>query len=198
VTSKPIPDATALLEQAGLRVGMTGRVATSTLGAGRVLSQRPAPSASVPNRSSVDVTVAIAPMPTPVPDVTGRDAASATKSLTDTLFLPLRVDVFGTSGQLENVVEQAPTAGTDWMTGRPVAIAVAAGPAYAGAVAVPALKGKTLDASRAELAKVGLVAAGFLTNITTPQANVVVDQLPEGGVLVRPGTTVLLLLKSNP
>jgi beta-lactam-binding protein with PASTA domain len=50
--------------------------------------------------------------------------------------------------------------------------------------------------AKAKLEKAQLLSAGFLTQIATPETNVVVDQLPEGGTVVRPGTTVLLLLRA--
>jgi beta-lactam-binding protein with PASTA domain len=122
-------------------------------------------------------------------------AEQAVQKLTDELYLPTSVSIFGTA-TVGVVLDQAPSAGTSWMTGRPVAIGVAAGPDDGTGTTVPDLKGDSLETAQAKLAKANLVGNGFLTQITTPQANVVVDQLPEGGVVVRPGTTVLLLFKA--
>jgi serine/threonine-protein kinase len=192
---KPVTEAAALVEQAGLKLGTSGKLATATIGAGRVVGQRPIAETRAPRRSSVDLTVSVAPVDAPVPDVVGRDTAAATLALTDALYIPLSVDVFG-SAAAGTVLDQAPSAGTSWMTGRRVAIGIAAGPDDGTGVAVPDLQGDPLEVALAKLKKVGLAGNGFVTQINDPQANVVVDQLPEGGPLVRPGTTVLLLFRA--
>jgi serine/threonine-protein kinase len=195
LSTKPIAEATALLEHVGLRLGTSSRVATVSAGPGVVVAQRPGALTRVPMRSSVDVTVAVAPVAADVPDVVGLTAAEAARVLADALYAPLRVDMFdqGTGGGV--VLDQAPSAGTSWTTGRLVAVGVAAGPNDGTGVKVPDVKGQSLDKTMATLTGVHLNGMGFLTQITTPAANVVVDQLPEGGAVVRPGTTVLLLLR---
>jgi serine/threonine-protein kinase len=195
LNAKPIAEATALLDHVGLRLGGTSRVATVSAGSGVVIEQRPAALTRVPTRSSVDVTIAVAPVAADVPDVVGRTAAEAGRVLADALYAPVRVDIFdqGTRGV---VLDQAPSAGTSWTTGRPVAVGVAAGPNDGSGVKVPDVKGQSLDRAIATLSGARLNGMGFLTQITTPEANQVVDQLPEGGTVVRPGTTVLLVLRA--
>ncbi len=196
VTLKSVAEATALVEQVGLTLGTPGKIATAAVGPGLVAEQSPAPASRVPRRSSVEVTVAVASAMSPVPDVTGRQVAEAQQQLTDALYLPLSVDIFGTTTPRGVVIDQAPSAGTSWMTGRSVAMGVAAGPDDGTGVPVPDLTGVPLEAAMATLGKAGLAGTGFLVNITTPDANIVVDQLPEGGLVVRPGTTVLMLLRA--
>jgi serine/threonine-protein kinase len=195
LNSKPIAEATALLEHVGLRLGSTSRVATTSAGSNVVIEQRPAALKRVPKRSSVDVTIAVAPVAADVPNIVGLTAADAVKVLSDALYTPVGVDIFdqGTKGV---VLDQAPSAGTSWTTGRPVAVGVAAGPNDGSGVKVPDVKGQSLDKAITTLTAARLVGMGFLTQITTPAANEVVDQLPEGGTVVRPGTTVLLLLRA--
>ena len=139
--------------------------------------------------------MSVAPVDAPVPDVVGRDAADATAALTEALYIPLIVDVFGPEAA-GTVLDQAPAPGTSWQTGRRVAIGVAAGPDDGTGVKVPDLKGLSLDAAMLKLYEVGLDGTGFLTQINDPQSNLVVDQLPDGGPLVRPGTTVLMLFRA--
>ena len=196
VTLKPVAEATALVEQVGLTLGTPGKIPTVSVGPGLVVSQSPAPASRARRHASVEVTLAVAPVMSPVPDVAGRQVAEAQQKLTEALYVPLRVDIFDAESPLGVVIDQAPSAGTSWMTGRSVAMGVAAGPDDGTGVKVPALNGESLEAAMATLVKVGLVGAGFMVNITTPDANVVVDQLPKGGVVVRPGTTVLMLLKA--
>ncbi len=193
--TKTVSEAHALVQAAGLELGTPSEVATGAVGEGRIVEQRPAALTRAPSRSSVDVTVAVAPVPADVPDVAGRDSAEAVRVLTSALYIPVVVDIFdqGASG---TVLDQAPAAGTSWMTGRPVAIGVAVGPDDGTGVTVPDLRGDSLEEALAKLQKVGLNGNGFVTQINSPESNVVVDQLPNGGLVVRPGTTVLLLFEA--
>lgn len=196
VVLMPLPQATALIQHAGLAVGATSRLATAAVGDGRVMVQRPASSTSVARGSSVDVTVAVAPSSEAVPDVVGQDAATATQKLTDALFLPVAVDVFVTSASRGTVIEQVPSSGTPWMTGRQVALGVAAGPDNGSGVKVPDLSGKPVDVALSELKAAGFDGRGFVLGLHSPVPNVVVEQLPPPGAVVRPGTTVLVLFNA--
>jgi serine/threonine-protein kinase len=195
VVMKPVATATQLIEGAGLRVGTEGQAATGSVGPGLVAQQSPGASSKVPRRSSVDITVSVSPTAADIPQVTGLTVGQALQKLNDSLYIPTTVDILGpdTAGV---VLDQLPGAGVSWMTGRPVVIGVAAGPDDGTGAKVPNLKGDTLATAQAKLAKVGLVGNGFITQINDKQANVVVDQLPEGGVVVGRGTTVLLLFQA--
>jgi beta-lactam-binding protein with PASTA domain len=196
VTLKSVAEATAIVEHVGLTLGAPGKIATDSVGPGLVAEQSPAPATKAPRRSSVEVTVAVAPVEATVPDVAGRQIAEAQQQLTDALYLPISVSIFETETPRGVVIGQAPSAGASWMTGRPVAMGVAAGPDDGTGVKVPDLKGESLEAAMATLGKAGLAGTGFVVDISTPAANVVVEQMPKGGVVVRPGTTVLMLLKA--
>ena len=192
----PLPQATALIQNAGLSLGSASRLATAAVGDGRVMVQSPASSTPVARGSSVDVTVAVAPDRVAVPDVVGQDATAATQKLTDKLFLPVVVDVFVASPSRGTVMEQLPPPGTSWMTGRQVAIGVAAGPDTGAGVKVPDLSGKQVDVALAELEAAGFNSRGFVLGIKSAVPNVVVNQLPPPGASVRPGTTVLVLFNA--
>jgi len=196
VRTMPLAEATTLIEQAGLVVGTSSRVATAALGEGRVVSQSPEAGAAALSRSSVDVTTSVSPANLPVPDVVGASADDAAQTLTDALYVAVPVDIFDADLAIGEVVEQVPPAGFGWLTGRPVAFAVVAGPDDGTAVEVPDVQGDTIDAALAKIAAAGLASQGLVRDISAPDANVVVDQLPDAGVKVRPGTTVLLLFST--
>jgi eukaryotic-like serine/threonine-protein kinase len=196
VTLRSAEDATALLVQAGLSAGTTSQLATTSVGTGLVVQQRPAAESRMPRRSSVDLTLAVAPGRIPVPDLAGLDATAANQKLSAALFLPRRVDVFGVNATPGAIVSQVPSAGAEWLTGRPVAYAVSVGPDDGTAVEVPDVMGKSIDAAFSELRELGLQPVDFVTNIKTLDANVVVSQLPDGGLKVRRGTPVLLLFEA--
>jgi serine/threonine-protein kinase len=193
LTTQTVDQAATALASAGLRLGKTSDVTTTTVGAGRIVRQQPGPGTQVRKLTVVDVSVATTPVPAPVPDVTGKSSGEAQQALKVAQYRPVQVDVFGVSAEIDTVVSEVPSAGVTWLTGRPVAIAVSAGQDDGTGVKVPNITGKTVDVAIADLAKAGLAWDGFVTNIETPRANVVTAQLPGAGVLVRPGTTVLLL-----
>jgi eukaryotic-like serine/threonine-protein kinase len=195
VTTLSVKDATTALTNAGLTIGTTGHVATTTVGSSIVVAQSPAPLSKAPRRTSVNVTITASPTDETVPKVTELDVAVATQQLSALLFLPVQIDVFGTSAKAGAVTGQYPPPEMKWRTGLPVAIEVAAGPDNGTAVKVPDLKGKTMNAASAELQKLGLKIAGFNVDIGTSNTNVATTQYPAGGVLVRPGTKVLLLFE---
>jgi len=126
VLTKPAT-ASALLSEAGLKLGAISKVATTGVGPGLIAEQSEPAGSMVPRTSSIDVTEAVQPAPARVPKVTGLDRAAAERALTDALFLPLVVDVFDDTSSRETVLGQAPGDGTEWLTGRQVAIAVCVG-----------------------------------------------------------------------
>jgi len=196
VRGKDLPTATTMLDDMVLEVGERGEVATSAVGSGLVVSQAPAPGAKASRHSSVDVTLAVTPVSASVPDVVGKSAEEAQSVLSDALFLPVTVAVYGVEAATGTVVQQQPVPGSSWMTGQRVALAVSAGADNGTAVAVPDLMDKSPDAALSALEAEGLVGAGLVVDIANPEANELVAQLPAAGTLVDPGTTVLMLFKA--
>lgn len=195
VTLKSEQQATAAIETAGLALGETSALATSAVGPGLVAAQSPSPLARAARRSSVDITLAVSPTTATVPDLVGLSEDAATAKLTDALYLAQPVDIFDDATEKGTVIAQLPGAGAEWMTGRPVAIAVAAGPDDGSGVAVPDVSGDSPVSALDALAKVGLAGYGIVPNPSSMESTRVTRQIPEGGVLVRPGTTVLLLFE---
>ena len=192
---KPVAEAAALLDQAGLRLGESSEVATRSVGDGRVASQAPAAGSSAPRQSAVDVVVAVAPSDAAVPSVVDKEATLAEDMLTADLYVRVRVEIFDTSGPQGKVVGQFPKAGTIWRTGRPVAFGVAAGADDGTGVKVPSLEGKTLPAAVADVQAAGLVPYPVVRDVTQAELNEVVEQLPAAGVVVKSGQTILLYLE---
>ena len=186
--------ATVILQEAGLSAGATSELATDSVGQGLVVQQSPPPASKVPRHSSVDLTVAVTPTLSQVPGVTGLSEAAAATKLTEALYIAQAVDIFDETSERGTVIAQIPSEGTDWMTGRPVAMAVAAGPDDGTGVAVPDVLGADTATALSVLEKAGLVGYGVVTNPSSVPSSKVVRQLPDGGVVVRPGTTVLMLL----
>lgn len=195
--SLPVQAATAALSSAGLRVGTTGKDATTAVGPQTVMTQSPPASTWVLRWSSVDMTIAVTPVHATVPAVTGTDLATAEKTLNQAPFLPQVMPIFETSAPVQSVTQQLPRAGTPWTTGRPVVFTVVTGPDDGTGVAVPDLKGNSLEQARAALDKVGLSAAAFVGDTVTPQYNSATGQFPAAGTRVPRETVVLLLFTTQ-
>src|SRR4051812_10241647 len=85
VTGRPVDDARAALEDAGLKVG-TRDQETQDKDPGTVLAQTPAANSTVDQGATVTLTVAKAPSQVDVPDVTGEDDTEAISDLQDAGF----------------------------------------------------------------------------------------------------------------
>lgn len=190
-------EATDLLESMGLQLTDPGLVATNAVGPDRILEQDPAPGVEVPRGSSVEITVAVSPQRLPVPDVRGEPLALALTDLAEELYQPVTVELFDARQPAGTVIDQLPSPNTEWLTGRPVAVGVSAGEAPQGAALVPDVSGLDIEHALGELTNANLRGDGFVRDVKSPDPNVVVRQLPGGGTLVRPGTTVLLLFKAD-
>jgi len=191
----PVATATQTLETSGLLLGEASQIATDALGPGMVFQQSPGPGSKVARRSSVEVTVTVQPVVVSLPEFVGRPVLSAVAQLETQLYVPIVVEVFDADDAVDTVVGQVPAAGRPWLTGRPVGIAVSAGPDDGRGVEVPDLEGITLDRAFAQLEQGGLEGSAFLVNVASPESNTVVDQFPDPGSRVVPGTRVLLLLE---
>jgi serine/threonine-protein kinase len=189
---KPKSEAEALLEHAGLEMGRVGEVATTTVGPGLVIAQSPNPGERTRSNRSVDVTLAAVSVLARVPDVIGSDAESAARVLEDAMFLAHKVDILDSEAGVGTVLAQMPDGGAEWMTGRPVALAVAAGADDGTGTKVPDVVGMTFDQAFDELANAGLLGYGVVLDPMNYTATDVHNQLPAAGVVVRQGTTVVL------
>ena len=197
LVGQPSGGVSAVLDEAGLSLGERSELATTVSEAGLVIEQDPAPDRHVSRHSSVDVTVAVAPVPSAVPDVFGKDEAAAAEQLADALYLMLPVDVFTEEASRGVVVAQLPAPGSEWLTGRPVAVAVSLGPDDGTGVEVPDLTGVSTQSALDTIDKLGLVSSGFVMDPAAVTESVVVSQMPKPGAVVPPGSRVLLLLDND-
>ena len=192
---KTVAQATALLEQAGLRLGEASTAATTSVGDGLVASQSPGPGLRAPRHSAVAVVVAVQPTAASVPSLSDMEADVASETLAAALFIPLRVDLFDTTDPVGRVIGQLPAPDTPWMTGRPVAFGVAAGPDDGTGVKVPDVGGEVLADAAAAIEAKGLGSYSIVRDVKDAQDNRVVRQLPGAGAVVKLGTTVVIYLE---
>jgi len=188
VTGRTQSEATTLIQNAGLTVGVVTTVATTSVGAGQVTSQLPEPDSQAAKGSLVDLWVAVAPTTAAVPDVVGMAQEDADAALTNAGFDVKVVDQASSTVSKGDVIEQDPTAGVTAQIGSTVTIRVSTGPAT---TTVPNVVGKT----QAQAVN-SLTAAGFLAQVTlqTGGGTVgdVVDQSPASGTKAPTGSKVTI------
>ncbi len=181
------------LAAANLTLGTASQVATDAVAEGTVTSQSPAAGAKTRKGTAVGVTYVVAPTRADVPDVEGTDVAAASQKLTEALFIPVTVDIFDVDDELGTVLKQIPSPTSSWITGQPVVLAVAAGPSDGHGTAVPDLRGMTLQQATAAAQKAGLGIDGLVADPNST-GGTVSEQAPWNGTVVKPGTTVLVLI----
>ena len=186
-------DAPTAVKRAGLTVGKTSEVATTEVEPGLVAQQSPPGSTKVARRSAIDYAVAVEPTPQPVPNVVGLDEGVATDRLTESLYLPRAINVFDDHVHVGIVVAQTPPDGYELVTGQSVAVAVSVGANDGTGVAVPSVRGMSLEAATSTLEAAALRGEEVVANPTATYSGTVFRQLPTAGVMVPPGTTVLLV-----
>jgi eukaryotic-like serine/threonine-protein kinase len=119
-------DATTKLTNAGLKVDV-GQ-AYSTLPAGTVVSQGPAPGTVVPAGSTVTISVSKGASPVKVPNVVGATTADAKNSLTNAGLVPISKTASSTTVPVGHVIDQDPNSGTEVASGSQVTIISSLGP----------------------------------------------------------------------
>jgi len=123
-----IEQASAILADAGLRLGDRTEAASDTVPEGQIISQQPVADTEVRPDSEVGVTISTGPQLSIVPNVVGLSADAAEAELWNALFAARRVTV-ESDQPAGTVVSTDPAAGTeaDWTT-EIVTINVSEGP----------------------------------------------------------------------
>ncbi|GJL57656.1 MAG: hypothetical protein NPIRA03_05130 [Nitrospirales bacterium] len=179
--------AESAITAAGLTVGTGSTVNSTTVPIGTVISQTPAAGTNVLPDSAVTLVVSLG---TAVPDLVGLAQAAAETAITAA---GLTVGTGSTTNSatvpIGNVISQTPTAGSNVPPGSAVALEVSLG------AKVPDVVGLTQDAAETAITSGGLTL-GTITSATstTVPAGTVINQSPEAGVNVAPGTAVTLVV----
>ena len=182
---KTVGQATRLLRDAHLRLGRTTRRYSTSVAAGRIVSQ--SRSGNAPQGSAIDVVVSKGPPPTPIPDVAGKKQRPATKALEHAGFtVSLRIG-FSNSVPKGTAIGTEPPVGRQAPYGSAITLIVSVGPET---FPCPNFRGLTLDQARALAKADGLKVAAFPVAGSTGQT--VRGQLPSPGDTVRYGATVTL------
>ena len=200
VTGMALSQATATLDNTGLKVGVVTYQQATGKSQGTVLAQTPAGGKSVKKGSTVALTAVGQSLAT-VPDVVGMAQSQATAAITSAgLSLGNVTLVYDTATPAGEVADQAPTAGVTVPHGTAIALTVSKGPQPSTSpqvTAVPDVVGQGQQQAIATLQAAGFTIVVDTIPSSTVQAGVVSDQTPSGGVLATKGSTVTIVVSSG-
>jgi len=182
-----LPEATRLLEDAGLEVGHVSEMADEDVEAGLVL-QVAALAGDLPRGEAVDLVVSSGPAPRIIPDgLVDADATEVEEALAAMGLVVEVVEEHSEAVAAGQVVEVDPDAGSEVIVGGTVTVTVSSGPMPRP---VPDVIGLGLDAAEARLQ-----AAGFrVVAVDGPIAGIVIGQVPLADEMAVPTDTIELIL----
>jgi serine/threonine-protein kinase len=171
---------------------VTGRITdtySETVPAGRIVSYLPKFDTVTKPGDTVTLWVSLGRKPITVPDMTGKPAKEASRTLRKAGFVVQRTDVFNETVSEGQVISQTPNSGTRFAKDS-IRLVVSKGPPLRD---VPNVKRKQLaDAQRI------LTAAGFVVQVEKAPfnlgLNLVAGQNPAAGQKAKPGSTVIVTI----
>lgn len=188
--------AEAAVTGAGLTVGTVGTVNSTTVPAGNVISQDPAPGTVVDEGSAVDFVVSLGPVQVSVPAVVGLSQAEAAAAITGA-GLSVGTVTTAQSGTVPigDVISQDPLSGTTVDEGSAVSFVVSTG----NLRGVPDVVGLSQAAAESAIVAAGLTVGTVdtATSPTVPAGNVI-SQDPAAATAVAPGSAVDLVISAGP
>lgn len=182
--------ARAKIEEAGLKAGSVNEEFSTSVAAGKVSSQEPAPGEKVAEGSTVALAVSKGPEMVVVPNVVGQAKDAAVQQLKDKGLEALVQEVSDAAKTEGTVFEQNPAAGQSIARGGKVTISVAVKPQQ---VKVP----NVVNAAQGD-AQSTLVAAGFQVVVikeqtaVSPKVGKVLAQDPSANTIADKGSSVTI------
>ena len=182
--------ASSAIASAGLVVGIVTTQNSTNFPVNTVILQSPPSGEKLTAGDSVDLVVSAGHALVTVPDVRGMSQANASAKLTNR---GLVVDVGKAYSTQPSgiVVTQGPAAGKTVAVGSTVSISVSKGTAP---VKVPDVTGAQAADAKTSLQNIGLVPVSIPTSGTPSQVGTVIDQAPDPGTKVSPGSQVKILV----
>jgi serine/threonine-protein kinase len=182
--------ATAAITGAKLKVGTVAQQTSNTVAAGKITSQDPASGSSLAQGSPVNLVISSGPQMVPVPNVERQTQAAATTAITGaTLKVGTVTQQASDTVAIGSVISQEPASGSSVAQGSPVNLVISSGPQM---VTVPNVEGMTQAAATAA------IAGAKLTVGTIDATGKVINQDPAKGSSVAQGSSVNLVISSEP
>jgi beta-lactam-binding protein with PASTA domain len=182
-------DAAKALKQADLALGPVARRFDDTVPKDRVIEASVAPGAKVKHGTTISLVLSDGPAPVTVPDVRGQTADDATRTLRGLGLTVTATTEFSETVEKGLVIAQTPAGAASVPRGSAVRLRVSKGPER---ITVPEERGRDVDAATTDLRALGLRVE--VRHVRHGHGSVVLDQDPQPGTLVKPGSTVTLVL----
>jgi len=190
-----------------LKVGTTTLASSTTVAAGKIISQNPAGGAQVASGTVVNLVISsgteapINPPVTPgnisVPDVEGLTKTAATEVIRSVgLSVGATLQRYSDTVPAGIVIDQSPAAGAKVAIATPVSLTVSLG--KAGVVTVPDVRGQPEAIAQSNLQNAGLTVGSTLRqpDPTMPSGSVI-STVPAAGTQVELGSSVTLLVSEG-
>lgn len=189
VVGKPQATANNLITDAGLVVGTVTEEYSTTVLAGRVMSQSPEAGEEVPPGTLVDLVVSRGPAPVTVPSLVGSTRSAAVDLLTAAQLKEGSVTYeYSDTVAREIVLSQAKTPGSEVPAGSGIDFVVSRGAAPG---IVPDIVGELRSNAEADITAAGLVVGTVTEQYSeTVRKDRVIRQSPSAGVEISKGSAV--------
>lgn len=189
-------EAQSLLDEASMRIQVSGTEPHLTAPQGTVIWQDPPPGLIAPENTDVTLVMSAGPPKIPIPDVTGLDGAIAQRLIQAAGLAVSRVDSLQAPLPRGVVMVSRPPGGSMLTPGGGVTLIVSRG---AATISVPDLLGLAQADARSRLELEGL-RIGAVTRQRTDNAapGTVVAQRPAAGTLAASGTIVDIVVARSP
>ena len=187
-------DARAALKEAGFDADPQPAQNSSTVPAGKVISQDPAPGTELEKGKKVKFVPSRGAEIVAVPDVTGNDTATAEGILANAGFFMEVTDDYSDSVAEGLIISQNPGPGIKTEKGSTVTVVRSLGKKIVP-ISVPNVVGVRADTAQTLLQNAGLTST--LDYKKTNNTGNVVSQNPTGGTSVNPGTSVTLTVDAD-
>jgi beta-lactam-binding protein with PASTA domain len=194
VTTKPVAEATSILQGQGFKVDAQVEPNTD-YAAGIVFDQSPRGGQQAPKGSTVTLKVSAGLGQGDVPSVVGLNKAAATSLLENSGFVADPVPQNDPKAPVDQVISQNPAAQQKADKGSKVTIVVSSGPATVG---VPDVSGQSAGTASATIIAAGFKVTESQQSSDSVPAGKVIGTNPDAGVSVAPGTTVRIIVSTGP
>lgn len=190
-------DAEQAIIDAELIVGTITMQPSTTVAAGTVTGQSPAPGAVQTVGSPVDIVVSSGPPQVNVPNVVGQTQAAAESTITGANLVVGNITTQSSSSVASgSVISQNPAAGASVSEGSAVDLVISTGPV---SVSVPDVVGQTQVAAESAITGANLVVGTVTTQSSSSVASgSIISQSPAGGATVNEGSSVDLVVSTGP
>jgi len=191
--------ATTAITGAGLTLGAVTSQASAVVASGNVISEAPSAGTSVNSGSAVNLVVSTGPVKVAVPNLVGDIQTDATTAIFEA---GLTVGTVTTASSptvaSDNVISEAPGAGTSVNVGSAVNLVVSTGPAPTKTY-VPNVVPDTQAAATTAITEAGLVVGSVTSQSSAVVASGdVISESPMAGLSVNIGSAVNLVISTGP